>query len=75
MNDNLYMLEKLAQAYRQRRLQDAERSRQVHELLARGGGRPAWCALALAVSRGLIALAQRLQALAGSEPEPSCETC
>ena len=75
MNDNLYALEKYGESYRQRRLQDAEPSRLLHELRAETAGRPAWCGPALKLARGLIALGQRLEMLAEAEPKPSCETC
>jgi hypothetical protein len=75
MNDNLYALEKLNAAYRQRREQEAEHSRLLHEIRAQSGERPAWCPVALTLARGLIALGQRLQALAEPKPQPACETC
>ena len=40
MNDNLYALEKFGEAYRQRRLQEAERSRLLHEIRSRGRRAP-----------------------------------
>ncbi len=75
MNENLYALEKLADAYRQRRLAESEHSRLLQELRAGSGERPAWCPGALSIAHVLISLGQRLQTLAEPRPEPACETC
>jgi hypothetical protein len=75
MNDNLFELEKLGEAYRQRRLQEAEHSRRLHEIRSQSPDRPAWCPIALTLARALIALGQRLQSLAEPDPQPRCETC
>lgn len=75
MNDNPYLLERMAEAHRQHRMQEAEQSRLLRRLKPVPIRQPVWRPIVLSLAHGLIAAGRRLEHAAEPHPQPACETC
>jgi hypothetical protein len=75
MDANPYLMEKMAGAYQQRRLQEAENYRLLRTIHTNQTPPPFWRPLVLALAAGLITLGHRLENAAEPEPQLACKTC
>lgn len=73
MNDNLYLMDKCSDDYRERCLKEAEHSRLLRSISAASS--PAWRPLVLLLAHGLIAIGQSLEHTVELRSQPPCKTC